>query len=109
MAFLLRFWRGQFPLGHMFWLGWFLPVAGGVVCILSEAAWIAQWLGGPVLDVFCGGVLVYSLMALPPLFRSAVGSVCRPLYKWAIHAFAILAIAFEVAAFAAVWVAQNRA
>jgi hypothetical protein len=106
MAFLLRFWRGQFPLGHMFWLGWLLPVMGGI--LLSEAAWIAQWLGKPLLGAFCGGVLVYSLVALLPLFRSAENSVCRPLYKWAIHAFAILAIAFEVAAYAALWVAQIR-
>ncbi len=92
----------------MFWLGWLLPVAGGVLCLLGEAVWIAQRLGGAVLGAFCGGVLAYSLAALLPLFRSVVGSVCRPLYKWAIHAFAILAIAFEVAAFVALWVAQIR-
>ena len=108
MAFLSRFWRGQFPLGHMFWLGWLLSVAGGVLATLGGAAWIAQWLGRPVLGVCCVSVLAYSLVALLPLFRCAESCVCRPLYKWAIHAFAILAIAFEVAVYAALWVTLTR-
>ena len=66
-ALFIKFWRGQFPLGSTFWLGWVAPLLGIFIVLTLLSTWILQKVGVTpiiILIVFAAAIAAVSTVAV---------------------------------------------
>ncbi|MEK6664718.1 MAG: hypothetical protein AABY73_12725 [Pseudomonadota bacterium] len=69
-TFLIKFWRGQIPLGATFWLGWAVPLLGLFVVLAVLGTWVVQKIGITPIFVLTFLAAVIAVVSTVAVWRS---------------------------------------